>query len=150
MVTTVGTESDVKKLVTDFIQLERDAVDAYDTCIEKLDDPVNKERVTAFRADHHRHLTELQEMAARHGAEIPSDTSAKSMLTSGKVQLADMTGGDGAILKMMATNEDDTITAYDRGASNDAIPAADRQIFIRALEDERTHKAWMTEAADRM
>ena len=37
----------------------------------------------------------------------------KAILTQGKVVLADMFG-DSAILKAMKTNEDDTVTAYDR------------------------------------
>jgi hypothetical protein len=59
-----------------------------------------------------------------------------------------MVGGDGAVLKAMSTNETDTVTAYDRAVENDAIPAAAKPIFARALEDERRHKTYMESAAE--
>jgi hypothetical protein len=48
MVTTVGTESDIRTLVTDFIQLEHDAIAAYETCIERLDTSYRRERIAEF------------------------------------------------------------------------------------------------------
>ena len=38
MATTIGTESNIEKLVTDLIYLEHDAIAAYDATIERLDD----------------------------------------------------------------------------------------------------------------
>ncbi|SFP50807.1 DUF2383 domain-containing protein [Tranquillimonas alkanivorans] len=143
MVTTVGTSTDIKDLVENFILLERDAIAAYDEVIARLDSPARKERVSQFKSDHERHLDELTRLAARVGANVPQEPDAKSMLTTGEVQLADMAGGDGAILKAMSTNETDTVTAYERGCDNTAVPVEDRAIFARALEDERSHKAWM-------
>ena len=99
--------------------------------------------MSEFRQDHQRHLTELEGLAAKHGASFPLDGDMKQMLTTGKVKMADLVGGDGAILKAMSTNETDTVTAYSRGASNDAVPMEDRAIFERAHADEERHKAWM-------
>ena len=115
MVTTVGTEGDLRSLVTDFIQLEHDAIAAYQVCIDRLEAAHRKERVREFLGDHERHLSELHDIARRVGADVPDEESAKSMLTTGKVKLADMMGGDGAILRAMSTNETDTVTAYERG-----------------------------------
>jgi bacterioferritin (cytochrome b1) len=71
----------------------------------------------------------------------------KELRTTGKIKLADMVGGDGAILKAMATNEVDTITAYEHAVDNAAVPAADKDLFQRGLADERKHKDWMDQAA---
>ena len=147
MVTTVGTSNDLRTLLKNFIQLERDAIAAYDVTIDKLDNPAFKERIASFRADHERHLAELTDLAVAHDAPVPAEGDAKEMLTTGKVKIADLVAGDGAILQAMSSNESDTVTAYERGAGSDAVPEAARSVFVRALEDERRHKAWMEEAA---
>lgn len=147
MVTTVGTEGDAKALVTNFIKLEHDAIAAYEACIDRLDAAHRKEKVSEFLADHRRHLQELKAMAGELGAHDPGEGDMKSMLTTGKVKLADMTGGDGAILKAMSSNETDTVTAYGRGEESTALDAAHRDLFARAHADERRHKAWMEEEA---
>lgn len=147
MVTTVGTESDLKSLVTDFIQLEHDAIAAYRVCIDRLEAPHRKERVQEFLADHERHLSELEDVARAVGASIPDATSAKSMLTTGKVKLADMTGGDATILRAMSTNETDTVTAYERGMKHAELDVGQRAVFERAHSDEQQHKAWMESEA---
>jgi rubrerythrin len=143
MVTTVGTESDVQTLVTDFIQLEHDAIAAYETCIERLDSSYRRERIAEFLSDHERHLRELHDIARQVGAKIPDEPGMKSMLTTGKVALADMMGGDGAILKAMSTNETDTVTAYERGMRHADLDVESRSVFERAHSDEQRHKSWM-------
>lgn len=148
MVTTVGTSGDLKTLLEDYIALEHDAIAAYETTIERLSEPAHKAKIAEFKADHERHLTELTELAAAHGADVPAEGDMKEMLTTGKIKLADMVGEDGAILKAMSTNETDTVTAYDRAMENEAIPPAAKPVFARALEDERRHKAYMERAVE--
>ncbi len=149
MVTTVGTSSDVKKLIENFILLERDAIAAYDVTIERLENVEARARITEFRQDHHRHLEELTKAAAENGANVPTEGDMKEMLTTGKVKLADMMGGDGAILKAMSTNENDTIAAYRNGTQNADVPASLKPLMTAALADEERHKAWMDDAASR-
>ena len=67
----------------------------------------------------------------------------KEVLTTGKVKLAGMTGGDGAVLKAMSSNETDTVTALCPRHESSVIEPAHQQIFQRAHEDERRHKEWM-------
>jgi rubrerythrin len=143
MVTTVGTEGDIRSLVTDFIQLEHDAIAAYRVCIDRLEAPHRKERLREFLADHERHLSELRDIARQVGADVPDEESAKSMLTTGKVKLADMLGGDGAILRAMSTNETDTVTAYARGMKHEDLDVESRAVFERGHSDEQRHKSWM-------
>lgn len=147
MVTTVGTENDPKTIITNYILLERDAIAAYDAVIERLEDPGRKEKIAAFREDHTRHLKELQRVASEEGADAPDEGDAKEMLTTGKVKMANVVGGDGAILKAMSTNESDTVSAYQHGTENPDLPASLRPVVAAALEDEKRHKAWMEEAA---
>ncbi|MBU2958359.1 ferritin-like domain-containing protein [Paracoccus sp. 1_MG-2023] len=148
MATTTGTEHYFGDLVTDLIYLEHDAIAAYDSTIERLNDPELAARVAEFRQDHLQHLETLRGIAASINADIPEGGDMKQMLTTGKIALADLMG-DGAILKAMRTNEEDTVTAYDRARQHDdAIPAS-REFFEKALADEKRHRAWMEEASQR-
>lgn len=149
MATTVGTGSDLRSLIENFLILEHDAIAAYTATVERLEDPGHKAKVTEFRADHERHVTELTAMAAKHGVEVPTEGDMKEMLTTGKVKIAGLMGGDSALLKAMSSNENDTISAYDSGSKNSAIPAEDRPLFERALADERRHKSYMDTAAQK-
>nr|WP_245461268.1 DUF2383 domain-containing protein [Rhizobium leguminosarum] len=142
MVTMVGNESDIKGLVKDLIYLEYDAIAAYDSCIERLDDKQFATKITSFKQDHLQHLEVLNEMARELGIQAPTRGDMKEMLTTGKIALADLMG-DAAILKAMKTNEDDTVTAYERASRHeDAIPAS-KAFFMKAHQDEERHRAWM-------
>ena len=148
MTTTVGTEKSIEDLVKNLILLERDAIAAYETTIERLDDPEAKRQVAAFLQDHQRHLSELDKMAVAVGIEPPREGDAKQYLTTGKVALADMMG-DSAILKAMKSNEEDTVTAYERAARHDDAVPETRTVFERAHQDELRHREWMQSAAQR-
>jgi rubrerythrin len=146
MVTTVGNESDIEDLVKDLIYLEHDAIAAYDSCIERLDNKALSAQIAIFKGDHLQHLHVLNEMARELGIEAPSEGDMKQMLTTGKIALADIFG-DAAILKAMKTNEDDTVTAYERAIRHeDAIPAS-KAFFMKAHRDEERHRAWMETTA---
>lgn len=85
-------------------------------------------------------------MARELAIEAPTRGDMKQMLTTRKVALADLMG-DAAILKAMKTNEDDTVTAYERASRHqDAIPAS-KAFFIKAHQDEERHRAWMDTTA---
>jgi len=81
-------------------------------------------------------------MARELGTEAPTSGDMKQMLTTGKIALAEIIG-DAAILKAMKTNEDDTVTAYERATRHeDSIPAS-KAFFMQAHQDEEKHRNWM-------
>ena len=146
MVTTVGMESTLSGLVEDLILLEHDAIAAYEQTIERLQNPQYKQQVAAFKADHDRHVQELAQLASAVGAEVHREGDMKQMLTTGKVALASMMG-DSAILTAMRTNEEDTVTAYERASRHSEATPEARTIFERAHADELRHREWMSQAA---
>jgi bacterioferritin (cytochrome b1) len=146
MVTMVGNESDIKDLVKNLLYLEHDAIAAYDSCIERLNSRELASQISIFKQDHLQHVQVLAAMARELGIEAPTEGDMKQMLTTGKIALADMLG-DTAILKAMKTNEDDTVTAYERAIRHeDAIPAS-KAFFMKAHQDEEKHRAWMETTA---
>lgn len=146
MVTMAGNESDIKDLIKNLLYLEHDAIAAYDSCIERLDDKTLSAKIAEFKQDHLHHVQVLTTMASELGIEAPTEGDMKQMLTTGKIALADIMG-DSAILKGMKTNEDDTVTAYERATRHeDAIPAS-KAFFMQAHQDEEKHRAWMETTA---
>lgn len=145
MVTTVGTESTFPKLVRNLLLLEHDAIAAYDQTAERLENPAWKQQIATFRSDHERHVRELTRLADSLGTDAPTEGDAKQLLTTGKVALASIMG-DSATLRAMKSNEEDTVTAYERACQHQEVPAEARRIFEQALQDERRHRSWMQDA----
>lgn len=145
MVTLVGTQNNEKDLVESLLNLEHDAQAAYRETIERLDDRALSQQVSAFLQDHMRHTQELSAYAAKIGAKIP-DGTAKAMMTSGKVKMADMIG-DNAICMAMKTNEQDTVTAYERASTQDFVSPELKAICEKAYADETRHREWFGNAS---
>lgn len=147
MVTSVGTESSIQDLMHNLLWVEHGAIAAYESNIEKLEShSAAMDQIAQFRGDHMRHVAELEKMAAMLGIEAPHTGDAKQWLMTGEIALAGLMG-DSAILKAMRTNEDDTVTAYERASTHaDAMPES-RGFFQRFAADERRHRAWMEQAA---
>ena len=146
MVTTVGTEGSIEDLVSNLLYLEHDAIAAYESTIDKLRNPSHKERIAEFRSDHLKHVAELERMAGLLKIDAPQSGDMKQLLTTGKIAMASLVG-DGAILTAMKTNEDDTVTAYERAARHRDAKPESRRYFEAFAEDERRHRAWMERAA---
>ncbi|WP_245292904.1 PA2169 family four-helix-bundle protein [Pararhizobium arenae] len=84
MVPMVGNEPEIKDLVENLIYLEHDAIAAYDSCINRLDDETLSVKIAEFKQDHLQHVGVLNEMAREFGIEAPRGGDMKQMLTTGK------------------------------------------------------------------
>ncbi|MDP5109905.1 MAG: ferritin-like domain-containing protein [Rickettsiaceae bacterium] len=145
MATMVGTQESFIKAIQELVELDYDAVGAYESAIKNLDKLEYKEKLEEFKQDHKRHITELSAFLGRCKEKVPSGPdNTKKLLVKGKVELASLFG-DKNILSAMLSNEEDTNTAYKRmdsrvGESNDAEIA---KIIAKGLADERKHKHWL-------
>ena len=122
MPTTVGTETTAADLIKNLLILEHDAIAAYDSTIERLENAEYRQQIETFRRDHEEHVQELGRIADTMGIDKPMEGDMKQWLTTGKVALADL-AGDNAVLKAMKTNEDDTVAAYQQALDNDITDA---------------------------
>lgn len=141
MATTIGKEKDIVDLLKNLLELEHDAADAYETAIQKLENPDDKAALKSFLEDHRDHIVELNEIRATLGAESVNKGDVRRVLTQGKVILGGLLG-DRAILVAMKSNEEDTNTAYERALEH-GVPPSIRAVFDRNLRDERRHYAWI-------
>lgn len=147
----MATVMDSKQVVSDLndlIELDYDAIAAYETAIERLESDSYKKKLSEFLGDHERHITELSKVVRSEGGNPEGEGDAKKILTEGKVVLADL-AGDKAILKAMKSNEEQTNSKYEKAVETgyaDHIQA----ILQRGLSDERRHKAWIETTLDQL
>jgi len=144
MATLVGMQSSPSAVLRSLIELDYDAVEAYETAIEKLENEDYKRMMREFCDDHRRHVAELNPILESLGGRRVVHGDIKRVLTKGKVLLGGLVG-DRAILLAMKTNETDTNTAYERAAAHDGFDAKTIATLYRNLGDERRHRAWIVE-----
>ena len=147
MTTGVGLETDFMTAIKDLIELDYDAIAAYEAAIDRLNKDEFRKALRNFKIDHEKHVEGLSAFLKSKGEVPPTGPSAKSYLTQGKVILANLIG-DLTILRAMRSNEIDTNTAYGRINNYEDIPKEIRGLLKQGLADERRHLAWLEETLE--
>lgn len=148
MVTFAGTQSNFFDALYRVIELDFDAIKAYQAAIDRVDDENYREVLERFKEDHQRHVDEFSKYLREQGKKFPSEADVKSILTQGKVMIAGLTT-DRAILRAMRSNEEDTNKAYERIVSHPDKPEGLKQVLEKALQDERRHRDWLSQEIDK-
>jgi len=133
-------ENLVEKL-NDLIELDYDAVAAYQAAIDRLENPGYRDQLNAFMQDHENHIAALSQIVRQEGGAPADGGDMKKILTKGKVVIAEL-GGDNAILKAMQMNEVVTNKTYEAEVE-EGFPEPVQTILQNGLADERRHKAWL-------
>jgi len=142
MVTMVGTQSNFFNAIKELVELEFDMFETYEYALSKIQDENYAKHLIEFKADHARHIKELSALLAEQNVKAPTGPDhTKQWIAKGKVALANLVSQE-AILSAMNSNEADSNIAYSRLLSREDMPLQWRQIFQRAFEDEKRHKAW--------
>ncbi len=142
MSTLVGKQSEFKKALQELLELDYDAIEAYEAAINRIKDNVFKSKLNDFKMDHQNHIVAISSLLRSHNEEVPTGPDSKQWLTKGKVVLAGLMG-DKAILSAMLTNEEDTNTAYERMLGRQDVWNEARTVLENGLQDERRHKNWL-------
>jgi rubrerythrin len=145
MTTFVGTQIKFLDALKELVELDYDAVEAYDAAINRIQNTVYKNQLKNFKEDHQRHIKELNELLTKHGESQVTSPGLKQWITKGKIILADIMG-DKAILQAMKTNEEDMNVAYEAVNKHDEIWPDAVNALSRGLEDEKRHKKWIEES----
>ena len=82
------------------------------------------------------------------GEDKVTDADFKKVLTKGKVVIAGLIN-DKAVLKAMVVNEEVTTKAYEKALDHEDFSVAERVIIERHWADEKRHKQWFSDAAER-
>lgn len=140
MPTRVGEETDPLRMLEHLMALDYDAVEAYQAAIDRVENAEYRRSLESFKADHERHVRELEPVIQELGGDPATGPGAKSMLTKGKVQMGSL-AGDQAILRAMLSNEEETNYAYEKAFPQ--VPSKARDLLMRGREDERRHWNWI-------
>lgn len=131
-------EKESAEKLNSLIQLDIDAVHAYDQAIENIDVTAIRNQLTEYRDDHNDHIKQLSMEVRALGKEPPEySPDFKGYLIKGFTSLRSMTGTEGS-LKAMQTNEHLTNKNYSE-AVNWQLPESARQIVEKNYSDERIH-----------
>lgn len=149
MVPLPGNEVELVDTLKGLMELDLDAVSAYEAAIERLDDSSYGSVLREFLQDHQRHARELGPLIAAMGEVPPEGTDIKGLLTRGRVVIGQLIG-DAGILAAMRSNAEETNQAYEQAADRDDLSPAVRDVLWRALADEQRHRAWIEGTLQRL
>jgi uncharacterized protein (TIGR02284 family) len=136
-----------KKLVdhlTSLVQLDIDAVEAYEQALKNIDVIAIYEKLQEFRNDHMQHIEVLSKVIRGLGGKTPQITKdIKGFIIKGFTAIRSATGTKGA-LKAMQTNEQLTNSTY-KNALDWNLPPDVRAVVESNYKDEQRHLAYIKE-----
>jgi len=133
------------KVMNDLIQLDRDAIHAYQQAIEACEVPAIRAKLTEFQGDHQRHVRDLDAKVRSMGGEPPAGRDIKGFFMEGFTALTSL--GDRSALVAMRTNEELTTRTY-RSVLEQTPPVDVSALIEENYKDEQRHLNWIKEALD--
>jgi uncharacterized protein (TIGR02284 family) len=136
--------SDLVRMLNNLIELDFNAVEAYEAAIKHLKTTSDKEQLRKFMEDHRRHTEELSRVLEQNGNVPARKGSLGQIPMKGKILLA-RAGGDIDILYAMKKNEDKINVDYEEICSYTGFPEEVRQVLVSAFDDEKRHRSWLAD-----
>lgn len=131
--------------LNDLLQLDHDAVGAYDIAIERLKDRDHADQIAGFRRDHERHIQELNQAIASLGGTPKNEPHATGPLKEALQGLGAL-AGDRGILVSWRANEMQVRSKYDMYASRAMLwPDELKRLVDRNALDEERHYRWVSD-----
>lgn len=135
-------------VLTDLMQIDVDAVRAYTQAIAAIPVVTVRRRLEAFRADHERHIDDIEIEIRNLGMQPPDRTpDLKGFLLAGYTAIRSSMGTEAA-LRAMRANETLTNQRYDEALRAD-VPDEVRTLIERNRDDERRHIRFIEDAIQR-
>jgi ElaB/YqjD/DUF883 family membrane-anchored ribosome-binding protein len=142
--------TEILKGLNDLLQLDHDAIGAYEIAIEKLEDPELSSQISGFKLDHERHIRELNSLILEMGGTPENEPHATAPLKQA-MQKVGALGGDRGTLIAWRANELQVRTKYDSYASRaGSWPAHVKRTVDEAALDEERHYHWVANVLQQM
>ncbi len=142
--------TDVLEGLNDLLQLDHDAIGAYEIAIEKLEDRDHASQIAGFRLDHQRHIRELNQLISELGGTAMNEPHGTAPLKMA-MQKAGALGGDRGTLIAWRANELQVRTKYDTYASRALTwPSNVKRFIDEAALDEERHYHWVANVLQQM
>lgn len=136
--------------LNDLLQLDHDAIGAYEIAIEKLEDRDHAAQIHGFKLDHERHIRELNTLIAELGGTPKNEPHATAPLKEGMQALGAMAGDRGTLIAWRA-NELQVRAKYDSYASHAMTwPDNVKRFIDEAALDEERHYHWAANVLQQM
>lgn len=146
MPTMAGGQNETSDLVRALMGLERDAVAACESAAGRLSDPQAEALAQEVCAVHRDRLEIMEGVAGLLGSGQPAPLTDR--MSSLRVGLSRLLGGEDAALKALAATERDVATAWDRAAGNPVLPAGLLPMAVAAAEAARDTEARFRDAEE--
>lgn len=78
MATLVGTQNNFADAIRALVELDFDAIEAYEAAINRLENAQFKTQLKSFKEDHERHVRDLNGLLAIHNEKTVSGPDAKN------------------------------------------------------------------------
>ena len=138
-------KEDVVDKLGELVQLDYDAVHAYEQAINNTEHPTIRDNLVQFRHDHEKHIAVLSTAISMLGGTPPKlSRDIKGFFIEGFTSIRSLSGTEG-VLKAMAANEKLTNHVYSE-AFDLHLPANIHSIVERNYRDEQRHLRYIEEA----
>jgi hypothetical protein len=140
--------SEVLDGLNDLLQLDHDAIAAYEIAVDRLANPDWVDQIAGFMLDHERHVRQLNEVILELGGSPRNEPHLTGPFKEALQSLGAL-GGDRGVIVAFRANELRAQRKYDRYASkaNRWPPNVKLVIDGNALDEER-HFRWASEVLD--
>lgn len=147
---TARADARILDALNDLLQLDYDAIGAYEIAVERLEDRAHAIRVEEFMRDHDRHVRELNLLIQGMGG-VPRNEPHPTGPFKQALQAFGALGGDRGTLIAFRTNELQVRARYRAAAARaSGWPAEARTIVQRNALDEERHYRWVVDALGEM
>ncbi len=126
--------------LNDLIHLDIDAIQAYARALEACEIEEIRDNLTAFMADHERHVRDLRDAVRGLGGEPVAGRDVKGVFIEGFTAIVSQ--GDRSALVAMRGNEELTNRRY-KAARKAGLNEAVRPLVEGNYQDEARHLAWI-------
>jgi len=141
------TNQEIAAELTELVQLDLDAVLAYDRALEGVSVAHISNALAGFKLDHQRHILELSKALLDLGVTPPEAKPDMKGALLGTVTGLRARFGTEQALKAMKPNEELTTSTYARMLAK-PFPDELLEIVRRNAADEQRHLAWIERAID--
>lgn len=142
MTTFVGQQTDFAKALKELVELEYEALEAYEAAINRIESANYKQGLVNAKAEHKSQVSDLTQLLTSKGIEAPRGPSGTQLISIGKVAIANLFG-DNAILKAIIQLEEDINTAYKRMTEHDQKFIEAEKMLTTGLANENRHITWL-------
>jgi uncharacterized protein (TIGR02284 family) len=136
-------EKNLIEALSNLVQLDIDAVQAYDQALKEIDDPIIRDRLLKFQDDHRNHIGRLSKKIEALGGQPPEySQDIKGYVIEAFAAIRSFIGLKGA-LAAMKTIEEITNRYYGEVVSWDA-PSAVKEVLRTFFSEEKVHLDYIT------